>query len=78
MFVLTNKKEFQMSEQKQPETMLDYVKRKLNDPAYNCAEITRRTSIRRATISEIASGKTPDPQHSTVEKIHAYFKSLAD
>lgn len=67
-----------MSEQMQSESMLEYVKRKLNDPAYNCAEITRRTNVKRATISEIASGKTPDPQHSTVEKIHAYFKSLAD
>lgn len=67
-----------MSELKSPETMLQYIRRKLNDPAFNCAEITRRTDVKRATLSEIGSGKTPDPLHSTVEKIHAYFKALAD
>jgi predicted transcriptional regulator len=67
-----------MQDPKQPETMLDYVKRKLNDPVYNCAEIARQTGMRKSTLSEIGSGKTPDPQFSTVEKIYAYFKSKAD
>ena len=59
------------------ETMLQYVVRKLNDKAYNCSELARRTQIRKSTISEIASGKTADPQHSTVERIYNYFKGLA-
>lgn len=60
------------------ETMLQYVVRKLNDKAYNCAELCRRTGLKKSTISEIASGKSTDPQHSTVERIHQYFKSLAE
>ena len=67
-----------MSDQNQQETMLVYVKRKLQDPAYNCAELARKTGIRKSTLSDISTGKTPDPQFSTVEKIHAYFKALAD
>lgn len=67
-----------MSDQKQAETMLDYVKRKLNDPAYNCAELARQTGIRKATLSQISTGKVADPQFSTVEKIYKYFKDLAD
>lgn len=60
------------------ETMLEYVVRKLQDRAYNHAELARRTEIKKSTISEISSGKTKDPQHSTVETIYQYFKSLAD
>lgn len=60
------------------ETMLEYVRRKLNDKAYNCAELARRTNIKKSTLSEIGSGKTVDPQHSTVERIYQYFKSLSD
>lgn len=60
------------------ETMLQYVVRKLNDNAYNCAELVRRTGLKKSTISEIGSGKTADPLHSTVEKIYNYFKNLAD
>lgn len=59
------------------ETMLDFVKRKINDKAYNSAEMARRTGIRKSTISEIGSGKITDPLHSTVEKLHAYFKELS-
>lgn len=58
----------------QQETMLQYVLRKLRDPLINCAEISRRTGVKRATLSEIATGKTPDPLHSTVEKIYACLK----
>jgi predicted transcriptional regulator len=60
------------------ETMLQYVVRKINDRAYNCAELARKTGIRKSTISEIGSGKNTDPQHSTVERIYQYFKALAD
>jgi predicted transcriptional regulator len=60
------------------ETMLEYVVRKVNDKAYNCAELARKTGVKRSTISEIGSGKIADPQHSTVERIYQYFKSLAD
>lgn len=60
------------------ETMLQYIVRKINDKAFNQAEMARRTGIRKSTISEIGSGKISDPQHSTVEKIHAYFKALGD
>lgn len=60
------------------ETMLQYVVRKLNDNAYNRAELARRTGINKSTLSEIGSGKNADPQHSTVEKIYNYFKSLSE
>lgn len=61
-----------------PETMLEYVTRKLQDKAFNCAEAARRTGLKRSTLSELASGKTPDPAHTTVEKLYQHFKSLAD
>lgn len=67
-----------MTHEAKQETMLEYVVRKLNDKAYNCAELARRTEIRKSTISEISSGKIKDPQHSTVERIYQYFKALAD
>lgn len=67
-----------MSDQKQPETMLEYVKRKVRNPAYNCSRIAADLKMRRATLSEIGNGTISDPQHSTVERLHAYFKSLAD
>lgn len=60
------------------ETMLEYVVRKLRDKAYNHAELARRANVKKSTISEISSGRTKDPQHSTVEAIYQYFKSLAD
>lgn len=60
------------------ETMLQYVVRKLNDKAYNCAELSRRTGLKKSTLSEISTGKSTDPQHSTVERIYQYFKALAD
>ena len=60
------------------ETMIQYVVRKLNDPAFNKAEIVRRTGISKATVSEIATGKNPDPQTSTVQKLFDAFKALAD
>lgn len=60
------------------ETMLEYVKRKINDKAYNSSEMARRTGMRKATISEIGSGKIADPQHSTVEKLFNYFKGLSE
>ncbi len=60
------------------ETMLQYVVRKLNDKAFNCAELVRRTGIHKSTISELASEKNINPSHITVEKIFTYFKSLAD
>lgn len=58
--------------------MMEYVVRKLNDDAFNRAELCRRTGINKATISMIAGGKNKDPQHSTVEKIYRYFKELAE
>jgi transcriptional regulator with XRE-family HTH domain len=61
-----------------PETMLAYVIRKLNDPSYNCSRIAMKLGMRRATLSDIRTGKIEDPAHSTVEKLHTYFKSLAD
>jgi transcriptional regulator with XRE-family HTH domain len=60
----------------QQEPMLEYVLRKLNDKAYNCAEAARRTGIKRSTISELASGKSPSPAYATVEKLYQHFKSL--
>lgn len=60
------------------ETMLEYVVRKLNDKAYNCAEAARRTGLSRSVLSELAAGKSPEPSHNTVEKLHQHFKSLAD
>lgn len=60
------------------ESMMEYVVRKLNDSAYNRAEMCRRTGINKVNASLIASGKSKDPQHSTVEKIYRYFKELAD
>jgi len=62
----------------QQETMLQYVVRKLNDKAYNNAETARRTGLTQKTISLISSGKSPDPQHSTVECLYSYFKALAE
>lgn len=61
-----------------PETMLQYVVRKLNDKAYNSSEIARRTELRKATLSEISSGKNKDPQTSTVQRLYDEFKKLAD
>lgn len=58
------------------ENMISYVVRKLNDSAFNVAEVGRRTGLSRSSLSEIASGKTPDPLHSTVVRIYDYFKSL--
>lgn len=60
------------------ETMIQYVIRKLNDPAFNKAEIVRRTGISKAAVSDIATGKTPDPQTSTVQRLYDVFKALAD
>ena len=61
-----------------PETILEYVIRKLNDRAFNIAEASRRTGIARSTLSELAAGKSPDPAHSTIEKLYNHFQSLAD
>ena len=61
-----------------PETMLQYVVRKLNDKAFNNSEIARRANLGKATLSEIASGKNPDPQSSTVQRLYDAFKALAD
>lgn len=58
------------------ETMLQYVVRKLNDKAFNCAEAARRTGLKRSTLSELANGKSPEPSHSTVEKLYNHFRSL--
>jgi transcriptional regulator with XRE-family HTH domain len=56
--------------------MIQYVVKKLNNPAFNIAEVARKTGLGRSSLSEIASGKTLDPLHSTVVKIYDYFKSL--
>ena len=56
------------------ENMLYYIKRKLSDNIINCAEVSRRTGVKRSTLSEIASGKACDPLHSTVEKIYRCLK----
>lgn len=56
------------------ESMLEYIQRKLADSIINCAEVARRTGVKRSTLSEIASGKNTDPQHSTVEKIYQCLK----
>lgn len=61
-----------------PETMLQYVVRKLNDKAYNNSELARRTGLGKATLSEIANGKNPDPQSSTVQRLYDEFRKLAD
>jgi predicted transcriptional regulator len=60
------------------ETMMEYVVRKLNDDAYNRAEMCRRTGVNKATASLIAKGHNKDPQFSTVEKLYRYFKELAE
>lgn len=62
----------------QQETMLEYVLRKLNEKAYNHGETARSTGLQQRTISLIKTGKITNPQHSTVEKLHQYFKALAD
>lgn len=67
-----------MPKEKHPETMLEFVVRKLNDPAFNKAEIYRRTGISKATLSEIASGKNADPATSTVQRLYDLFHDLAD
>ncbi len=59
-----------------PESMIQYVVRKLKSKSYNRAEVARGTGILPSTLSEIANGKTPDPLHSTVQKINDYFNKL--
>lgn len=61
-----------------PETMLQYVVRKLNDGAYKQSTIALRAGLRPNTLSEIAAGKITDPAASTVQKLYDIFKSLAD
>ena len=58
------------------ETMLEYVIRKLNNDAFNKSEISRKTGVSKATMSEIASGKNHDPRSSTIQKLYEYFVSL--
>ncbi len=60
----------------QIETKLAYIKRKLNDPAYNNQEVCNQTGLMPATVSLIASGKTKNPSYETVEKIAKYFQEL--
>ena len=60
------------------ETMLEYVKRKLNDGAYKQSVIAARAKLRPNTLLDITSGKVADPTASTVQKLYDVFKSLAD
>ena len=60
------------------ETMLEYVVRKLNDKAFNRAEIGRRSGVKASTMSMVASGEMKNPAHATVESLYQHFKSLAD
>lgn len=59
-----------------PETSLQYVIRALNNPAYNNAEAARETGLTTTQISNLALGKAKNPLHSTVQKLHDYFKNL--
>jgi len=58
------------------ENMLQYVKRKLKNNAYNKAEVMRVTGIRKSTLSEIANDKRENPLFDTVQRIHDYFKKV--
>ena len=60
------------------ETMLQYVVRKLNDGAYKQNVIAARAQVGKGVVSEIASGKTTDPQSSTLQRLYDVFKALAD
>ena len=60
----------------QIETTRQYVLRKLKSPAYNHAEIVRRTGISKSNISELKNGIITDPQCSTVEKLSEYFQEV--
>lgn len=60
----------------QIETKLAYIKRKLNDAAYNNQEVCNKTGLTPATVSMIATGKTKNPSYETVEKIAKYFQEL--
>jgi transcriptional regulator with XRE-family HTH domain len=60
----------------QIESKLAYVKRKLNDPAYNNMQLSRATGLTPAAISRIANGDTKNPTYETVEKIASYFQGL--
>lgn len=60
------------------ETMLEYVRRKLNDGAYKQSTIAARAHLRPNTVADIATGKVVDPTASTVQKLYDVFKSLAD
>ncbi len=60
----------------QKETKLEYIKRKLNNAAYNNQEVCNKTGLTPATVSMIATGKTKNPSYETVEKISKYFEEL--
>lgn len=61
----------------QIESKLAYVKRKLNDPAYNNQELCRQTGITASAISKLCSGKTVNPTYEMIEKIAEYFQKLS-
>lgn len=44
----------------------------------NESELARKTSIPRATINRLASGRTPDPRASTLMAIASYFSISVD
>lgn len=60
------------------ETMLQYVMRKLCDPAFNTAEAARRTGISNPVLCNMATGKVGAPSFDKIEKLYEYYKSLAD
>lgn len=58
------------------ETLLQYVKRKLKNKAYNRAEITRATGINSSALSNIASGENQNPSFKTVQILADYFQEV--
>ena len=61
---------------KQIELKLIYIKRKLNNPAYNNAACAKETKITQSHICNIASGYVKNPSVDIVDRIFDYFKGL--
>ena len=55
---------------------LEFIKNKLNNKAYNTAQVSRLTGVTQAHLSKIASGGVKNPSYDMVEKIYQYFKGL--